>query len=469
MAANWCDIGRVTIDMLPEDVLLEISDWHLGDSDFYNIEGWQTLVHVCRKWRNVVFGSPRRLNLQLFCTGKKPVRKILDIWPPLPIIISGYYRKITGEDNIVAALEHNDRVCRIHLQEVSSSLWEAVLAATQEPFLALTEMELHTSAKEPLTVSDSFLGGSAPNLRYLRLSCVPFRGLPKLLSSTTHLVTLHLLGIPHSGYISPEAMATALSALTRLKEYCLEFRSPRSCPDRGRRRPPPPTRSVLPALTEFIFAGASEYLEDLAARVDAPLLDRLEIMFFRQLIFHTPRLAQFIGRTPNLMAHDEAHAIFSNFKAEFTLPRTIRGLNLKIECSESDWQLSMLAQICCSSLPLVSSLQHLHIHENEVNESLQPCWQDDIENVQWLELLRPFTTVKALYLSRDIAARIAPALGELVGAGAAGVLPALQSLFLEEPRPSRPVQEAIDKFVATRQLSNHPIVVSHWDRKRGKR
>ena len=184
--------------MLPEDVLLEISDWYLDDNDFYNIEGWQTLVHVCRKWRNVVFGSPHRLNLQLFCTGRKPVRKILDIWPPSPIIISGYYRKITGEDNIVAALEHNDRVCRIHLQEVSSSLWEAVLAATQEPFPALTDMELHTSAKEPLTVSDSFLGGSTPNLRYLHLSCVPFRGLPKLLCPplTSSLFTFCVFLIP---------------------------------------------------------------------------------------------------------------------------------------------------------------------------------------------------------------------------------------------------------------------------------
>jgi hypothetical protein len=458
------------IDMLPEDALLEIFDWNLDDSDFYNMEGWQTLVHVCRKWRNVVFGSPHRLNLQLFCTGKKPVRKILDIWPPLPIVISGYYRKITGEDNIIAALGHNDRVRRIHLQEVSSSLWEGFLAATQEPFPTLTDMELHTSATEPATVSDSFLGGSAPNLRYLQLSRVPFPGLTKLLlPSATHLVTLHLLRIPHSGYVSPEAMVTALSALTSLKKYCLQFESPRSCPDRGRRRPPPPTRSVLPALTEFIFVGVSEYLEDFVARIDAPLLDRLEIMFFRQLIFHTPRLAQFIGRTPNLMAHDEAHAIFSNFKAEFTLPRSIRGLNLEIHCSESDWQLSMLAQICSSSLPLVSSLEHLYIHENEVNQSLQPRWQDDIENVQWLELLHPFTTVKALYLSRDIAARIAPALGELVGPRATEVLPALQSLFLEELHPSRPVQEAVDKFVATRQLSNHPIVVSHWYGKQGKR
>lgn len=455
--------------MLPEDALLEIFDWHLDDRDFYNMEGWQTLVHVCRKWRNVVFASPHRLNLQLFCTGKKPVRKILDVWPPLPIVISGYYRKITGEDNIMAALGHNDRVRRIHLQEVSSSLWEGFLAATQEPFPALTDVELHTSAKEPATVPDSFLGGSGPNLRYLQLSCVPFPGVTKLLPSATNLVTLHLLRIPHSGYVSPEAMVTALSALTSLKKYCLQFKSPRSCPDRGRRRPPPPTRSVLPALTEFIFVGVSEYLEDFVSRIDAPLLNRLEITFFRQLIFHNPRLAQFIGRSPSLMAHDEAHAVFSNFKAEFTLPRTIRGLNLEIHCSESDWQLSMLAQICGSSLPPISSLERLYIHENEVNQSLQPCWQDDIENVQWLELLHPFTTVKALYLSRDIAARIAPALGELVGPRATEVLPALQGLFLEDLHPSKPVQEAVDKFVTTRQLSNRPIVVSHWDRKKGKR
>ena len=451
--------------MIPEDALLELFDWYLDDNDFYNIEAWQTLVHVCRKWRNVVFGSPHRLNLQLFCTGKKPVRNILDVWPPLPIVISGYYRKITGEDNIVAALEHNDRVCRIHLQEVSSSLWEGVLAETQVPFPELTEMELHTSARQPPTVSDSFLGGSAPNLRYLRLSCIPFPGLPKLLLSASHLVTLHLLRIPHSGYISPETMVAALSALTRLKKCCLEFQSPRSCPDRGRRRPPPPARSVLPALTEFVFVGVSEYLEDFVARIDAPLLDRLEITFFRQLIFHTPQLAQFIGRTPNLMAHDEAHAVFSNFKAEFTLPRAIRGLSLEVHCGEADWQLSMMAQICGSSLPLITSLENLYIHENEVNQSLQPRWQDDIENVQWLELLHPFTTVKALYLSRDIATRIVPALGELVGARAIEVLPALQSLFLEELHPLGPVQKAIDKFLATRQLSNHPIAVSHWDGK----
>ena len=51
--------------MLPDDVLLAIFDF-CGDK--YELEAWQTLVHVCRRWRSVVLGSPRRLGLQLVCT-----------------------------------------------------------------------------------------------------------------------------------------------------------------------------------------------------------------------------------------------------------------------------------------------------------------------------------------------------------------------------------------------------------------
>jgi hypothetical protein len=123
-----------------------------------------------------------------------------------------------------------------------------------------------------------------------------------------------------------------------------------------------------------------------------------------------------------------------------------------------------------SSIPLIS-LEHLYIHEYELLSS-RPGWEDDFENVQWLELLHPFTTVnlKALYLSPDITSLIALTLEELVGERATEVLPALQGLFLEEFGnfgPSEPVQNAMDKFVATRQFSDRPIVVSHWNRKTG--
>ena len=294
---------------------------------------------------------------------------MLDIWPPLPIVIWSVNAK-TGGDNIVAALTHNVRVCKITLYRLPSSLWENALAAMQEPFPALTHLDLLTTDEKPI-VSYSFLGGSAPNLQYLELYGVPFPGLPKLLSSATHLRTLHIHNIPHSGYISPEAMATALSALTSLETFCLSFESPRSHPGRGRRHPSPYTRSVFPALTKFDFKGVSEYLEDLVARVDAPLLDRLDIEFFPQLIFHTPQLAQFICRKPNFMAPDVAQVTFSNFRADLILPLTNGRLELEICCTQSDWLLSMLAQVCSSSLYLISSLEHLYIHE--VVEYLQSC------------------------------------------------------------------------------------------------
>jgi len=335
----------------------------------------------------------------------------------------------------------------------------------QEPFPALTSLQLWSKDDDEVPViSDSFLGGSAPRLQYLDLNCLPYLGLPKLLMSATHFVTLHLLDIPHSGYISPKAMLTALSALTTLETFDLRFQSPRSRPDRGSRRPSPPTHSVLPTLKYFKFRGVSEYLEDLVAPVDAPILDRLHITFFHQLIFDTPQLTQFISRTPHFRPQDEARVTFFNSAVVFTLPGIFDGeLELGISCRQSDWQLSSLSQICGLSLPrgLMSSLEHLYTCEGQHS---QLSWQDDVENSEWLELLQPFTAVKELYLSRGFAPCIAPVLQELVGERVGEVLPALQSLFLEELHPSGPVQEAIEKFVAVRQLSSHPISVSHWDR-----
>ena len=101
-------------------------------------------------------------------------------------------------------------------------------------------------------------------------------------------------------------------------------------------------------------------------------------------------------------------------------------------------------------------VEHLYICEAKYEK---PRWQDDIEDNQWLEVLHPYTAVKNLYLCREFASRVAPALQKLAGE----VLPSLQNFFLEDVRPSEPVQGAIEKFVAARQLASHPVAVSQWD------
>jgi len=98
--------GRVTIDMLPDDVLLDVFDFHVYENV---VEAWMELVQVCQRWRNVVFGSPHRLNLQLVCTDSTRVREMFSIWPPLTIIIRCWYFSNSRMDNIVAAFGHNDR------------------------------------------------------------------------------------------------------------------------------------------------------------------------------------------------------------------------------------------------------------------------------------------------------------------------------------------------------------------------
>jgi hypothetical protein len=385
------------------------------------------------------------------------------VWPPLPIVIVHKCGKLS-DDSIIAALEHNNRIYRVNFWNISNSLSEKVLAAMQKPFPALTSMQLGFEDETTPVDPDLFLGGSAPGLQSLYLHCIPFPRLPKLLLSATHLVKLSLTRLPHSGYISPDAMATCLSVLTRLESLSIKFESPRSRPDRRNRRPPPRTRTLLPVLNFLWFTGVSEYLEDLLARIDAPLLKTLFITFFHQLIFDTPRFTQLIC-PPKFRAHGETHVNFSDSRVLVTTETFGVLLDLEISCSQSDWQLSSLAQVSSSSFlrDLIPKVEYLYFE----NEWVLHRWQDDIEDSQWLELLHPFITVKDLYISEEFVPRIVPALRELTGDRVTEVLPALQTLFLDDPHPSGLVQEAIEQFVAARQLAGHPIAVSHWERQYG--
>ena len=91
---------------------------------------------------------------------------------------------------------------------------EKVWAEMQVPFPDLKLDWLGSNDGTAPVIPDSLLGGSAPHLQFILLHGIPFPGLPKLLSSTTCLVKLLLQDIPHSGYISPQAMATCLSTPT---------------------------------------------------------------------------------------------------------------------------------------------------------------------------------------------------------------------------------------------------------------
>ena len=457
----------ISVDTPPDDVLLAIFDQYVNDDAQNSTErerAWRSLVHVCRRWRRIVFGSPRHLNLQLVCRDTTPARDRLDVWPALPLIIRSYNAHQTGSaDNITAVLERSDRVCQIYLADVQSLDLEILLTAMQQPFPELTNLLLYSKGEIVPAVPGSFLGGSAPSLRTLQFRGIPFPELPKLLVSATHLVDLYLHDTPHSGYISPNVMVAAISALTSLSSFWLKFQSPRSCPDHASRRPPPSTRAVLPVLRYFAFKGVGEYLEDLVARIDAPRLNTLEITFFNDIVFDTPQFIQFISRTPTSRALEKANITLRNRDVNLSFSSQTSGdgdVYVEILCQGLDWQVSSVEQVCISCLPPLSMLEDLHTFEQPDSP---PDWKDDIENGLWLQLLHPFSAVKNLYLSEQFALRIGPALQDLPEGRTTEVLPALQNIFLRGLQPSGPVQEGIGQFVASRQATSHPITVSRWD------
>ena len=468
--------GCVTISILPDDVLLNIFLFDRASYDTYLDYGrltlswgWNRLVHVCHKWRSIIFESPIVFDLKLVCRPWTR-RGLTGVWPSLPIVITNVIDVSMPKDySFEAVTVHRNRVREMKLVRLSSQLVKRVISVMQDQFPELIHFFLGIDrflafiSREAFPIlPDGFLVESATRLQSLRLRHTAFPTLPKLLLSATDLVHLDLKYIPHSGYFSPQAIVTGLAALANLESLHIGFESPQSRPKQGSRLLPPQTRTVLPALSRFEFRGVSEYLEDLVSRIDAPLLDSILITFFHQLIFDIPQLAQFMGRTTRFQALDGVHLEFEYSSVHVGYLPPVQSYEeksgLEISCRKLDWQLSSLTQVFTPLFPSIYMVEDLYIYEPSWPHSK---WPQDIENMQWLEVFHPFTSVKNLYVCRELAQSISLALQELIE-----VLPTLRALFLQELQESGPEQKAIGEFVAARQLLGHPVAVSHWDRAR---
>ena len=469
MTTDKCGVGQGTIDILPDDALLCVFDFYIAQAS--GVEAWHTLVHVCRRWRILVFGSPRRLNLRIACTDETPVKEKLDVWPALPIVISGTIIKASpGLDNIKAALEHHDRVCQIKLFFSRCEL-EDIIASLEEPFPILTDLDLGAVAfYRPFNTDlSNFLGGSA-QLRSLTLRGIRIPDFLNLLLCTPNLVILRIDGIRNSGPFLQDELVTGLSTLTRLEQLDLRFEFGRPRPDLEHRSLPLLTPAALPSLTALRARGDTENLEDFIARIDAPLLDHLCILFSysaldRVIVLDTPHLLRFISRIPKLRAPEKANIGFNDgefltwINFFYSTRVSHRILRLEIFCIEPERQFPCLAQFYRSPLFPLHPLEYLCIGEGQFSQQRQ---RRHAENTRWLKLLQPFTAVKNLYLTKGFALHIAHALQDLVGEGVMEVLPTLEKVFIEQSQPSGPVHEVIKEFVAARQLAGHPIVFSWW-------
>jgi hypothetical protein len=478
-----------TIETVPDYPLLEIFSFYVEDargsvqSDMVEqIDAWHALVHVCQRWRSLVFASSRRLNLIILCTQTRRPRKIPKFWPALPIVIwceeicyantDIPEKPMVGAENIVSALRRRDRVSQISLLNIPFTKLCWFIKSMYASYPMLTHVELGPGDNDgPVlddpVLEDSFLGGSAPCLRSLRLNGIFFPALPKLLLSTTDLVDLHLLDVPPFGSISPGELAYHLSTLIRLEDLRIGFFFP-SLDDNQHGLL---TRVDLLYLTRLDINSPIEYLEDFVARINTPLLRVFQVMFYGEPVnLNTPQLTDFVDRAERFEVLNQAELHFNSdalHKSDNIAVKLLsqkESANLTILKLQSDFDPSggrfLAPEQARSSFPsLISPLEYLSFTEDE---SKPLFCHVPMEDAWWLQLLRPFTAVKHLYLAGQPGLFVARALHELSWEGVVEVLPALQSVFLEGPQPSEDVVEAIGPFIVRRQLSGHPVTVHSW-------
>lgn len=458
----------LTIDTLPCNVLLDIFHLDLSLHD-YDPWGWHRLVHVCRRWRQIIFASPLRLNLQIYCKPGTPVRKNLGIWPALPICIeySGKERGISSddEDNIITALQHPDRLSDVRFYGIAGSQLGRIAAAMQRPTPILTYLKIISNDGDGPILPSGILGGSAPHLRELTLFHVPFPALPTLLLSASDLVDLHLSNIPPTGYISPDTMAAHLAVLSRLKTLRIDFQIVSSHHDRI--LPPPITRSVLPALDHFLFYGVREYLEDFVARIDTPQLDTISISYYdHDVDFEVPQFAEFINRSEKLkktlsnncmVLPDFGDDVYFHMVGITTMEKgrwdSHAGISICVTCGDKYQQILCLANVLGRIFPVLPDVVHLRISsEIDLYEDLsEPEGLDDIE---WLQVLHTFPSLQTLFVCGELAGYVCCALDDIDEEIATQALPALNLLCLED----QPVT-SVDNFIAVRQDSGRPVIV----------
>jgi hypothetical protein len=353
----------------------------------------------------------------------------------------------------------------------------------QKPFPELTSLDIGAADKfsyfhrrtPPPVFPDSFLGGSAPCLRSLRLDGIPFPGLPKLLLSSHDLVDIHLWDIPSSAYISSAELATCLSPMKHLESLNIKptGNAMNSPSEETGQHPPSFTRIVLPALTSLKFYGASEFLEGLASRLDAPSLDKMEIRFpqSNEPVSTISELPRFISRIETFETFDQAdmHIHYEDVQFIFSLQTSsVAGAELSltfVPMGRLEF-IDNLTPVVCSFLPPLSRFKRLTLREHRLQVPGFPTnlWRMDYRDTPMQEILYSFTAVTSLFISKFMATCVSRSMEGLPEERATAMLPALRDIFVAELQiQGERNQGAIQEFIAAKGLAGHSVTLHRWE------
>ncbi len=450
---------------------------------------WQSLVQVCKRWQEIIYASPRYLDLFLYFSNQDAdaIAETLDLWPELPLFL-GYsfpdeYYEYEGYDTLYNALAYRDRIHHVVLFLRPGDANRIAESMMDEQFPHLTHLDL-LGAPPPLSLDDvpyisldRFLGGSAPSLQHLCVADFEYRGLPSLLLSAPNLLYLEIKDIRPPCYMSPEVMVRALAGLTRLRELCIEFSTwfpiIRDVAERQSPHSASPIHVIFPVLTKFQFRGNSKYLEDFVALVDAPQLEDLSVEYTRHYdsshfeeTIQVGNLFQFISRTETFKHPQFRRATLALDQRTIYTKFDGRQAHLSlIVCNENDRGSSFMdtsyraVHVLDQLAIMLSDIKHLSIkgigsyeQEERILESGDLC-------VIWIRLFRPFPAVDVLHVSSRLAESIAFTINDASEDVVAQMLPALQVLRLADQGDYIRTMASTEQFLDLRRQSGHPVVI----------
>ena len=441
--------------------------YRLDDVKKWNVRiGWCKLSHVCRRWRHLIHESVFYLNMHLICTNGSPVVDVLTHLPPMPIAIDYQYATTIAPagaldiPGISHALQLRDRVRRVVLHMPSSSL-ENILMLMDEPFPILEQLSItSTTEGRKLILPETFL---VLNLRHLTLPGISLlEGLAP--SSTASLITLTLMNIRAADYFLPKHLVAHLSSSPQLEALCIGFSVPLPRPSAEwellNALGPPVT---LPRLKSLTFRGVTAYLDSLVAQIRAPQLRLLDITLFNQVAFVFPHLVHFTNTTLGLKLpvgkiffnYDSA-SIVTNRRSKRRRGKGPSGFHLRVICTQFDWQIDSMAQICRSLMPLLSSVEKLTLDFDGQEMPIE--WQHGaVDRAAWPELLQPFVGVNMLRVCRALAWELSDALQSHDVALTLDLLPVLQTLVHEQEVEAEHIENAFVSFVEARRIADRPV------------
>ena len=466
----------VSIDVLDDDSLLHVfylyrpflsgedqdDEARLYGGDEIGTRGrwWYTQVHVCQRWRNIIFRSASYLGIFLVCTYGTPVADMLAHSPSLPLII--HYtkkgRNITTDDEegIIFALKQRDRVLRVRLTTADTSLLEKFIGVMDEEFPILEYLIITLPTENDSTILVLPETVQAPHLRLLWLRGFALPMGSRLLMTAVSLVALYLVMVHPSTHFHPNSLVQWISLMPQLKTLTIYFHFP--IPSRRELTHTPIIAPVtLPDLRHFQFDGVSTYLETLVRRITAPRLERLEIGFFNLLTFSVPRLLQFMNTAENLRFES---AKFDFYNSGFNVngfphaEAEMYTLNIRVFCWQLEWQVSSVAQMSNSLSRIFSAVEHLTLVHEEHDLSSEE--HNEVDRTEWRKLFRPFDHLKTLRIDNGLVGDLARCLQLEDGELPLELLPELQELRYSG---SGDTGDVFTSFIDTRQDAGSPVTL----------